>query len=493
MKDLKTRAIRGGFAKVCSQATSFALRIGSLMVLARLLDPKDFGLVGMVTAFTGVLGLFRDFGLSSATIQRVDVTDEQISTLFWINCLVGVVLCLLLAALAPLIASFYREPRLLWVTVALAAGFFFNAVGVQHSAMLQREMRFTTLALIDIISLVLSIAVGIGMALGGFKYWSLVAMAVTSTFVGSASFWAATGWIPGAPSRQVGTHSMMRFGGTITLNSLVVYIAYNLKKVLLGRFWGAATVGIYGRAYQLINIPTDNLNSAVGEVAFSVLSRVQKDADRLRSYFLKGYSLVLALTVPVTVACALFGNDLISVLLGPKWKQAVPIFRLLAPTILMFAMMNPFSWLLFSLGWVRRSLKIALVIAPLAITAYLIGLPYGPKGVALAYSTAMSIWLVPHIFWCIHGTNISFRDILNVLRRPVISAGVAAAMAFGVQFQYGRALPPLARLVSGCGILFGVYGVMLLYVMGQKAFYVDLIRGLAGRASVDEKTLVPTT
>ena len=143
-------------------------------------------------------------------------------------------------------------------------------------------------------------------------------------------------------------------------------------------------------------------------------------------------------------------------------------------------------------GWVHRSLKIALVIAPLAITAYLIGLPYGPKGVALAYSTAMTIWLVPHIIWCIHGTNISFRDILNVLRRPVVSAGVAAAMAFGVQFQYGRALPPLPRLVSGCGILFGVYVVMLLYVMGQKAFYVDLIRGLAGRASVDEKTLVPT-
>ena len=103
---------------------------------------------------------------------------------------------------------------------------------------------------------------------------------------------------------------MMRFGGTITLNSLVVYIAYNLEKVLLGRFWGAATVGVYGRAYQLINIPTDNLNSAVGEVAFSVLSRVQKDADRLRSYFLKGYSLVLALTVPVTVACALFWERL---------------------------------------------------------------------------------------------------------------------------------------------------------------------------------------
>lgn len=492
MKDLKARAIRGGFAKICSQGANFALRVGSLMVLARLLDPKDFGLVGMVTAFTGVLGLFRDFGLSSATVQRVEVTDEQISTLFWINCLVGATIWLLMAAVSPFVASFYREPRLLWVTIVLAMGFLFNAVGVQHSAMLQRQMRFTSLASIDIISLVASIAVGVGMALHGFKYWSLVAMTVVSPLVTSASLWLATGWIPGPPHKRVGIHGMMRFGGTITLNGLVVYIAYNLEKVLLGRFWGAETVGIYGRAYQLINLPTDNLNSAVGEVAFSVLSRVQKDVNRLRSYFLKGYSLVLALTVPITVACALFGSDLISVLLGPKWKEAVPIFQLLAPTILMFAMMNPFSWLLFSLGWVQRSLKIALVIAPLAIGAYLIGLPYGPKGVALAYSTAMGIWLVPHILWCIHGTNISFRDILNVVRRPVLSAGVAAALAFGVQFQYGGLFSPIVRLMSGCGILFGIYALMLLYVMGQKAFYLDLIRGLSGRASVDEKTLVLT-
>jgi PST family polysaccharide transporter len=155
----------------------------------------------------------------------------------------------------------------------------------------------------------------------------------------------------------------------------------------------------------------------------------------------------------------------------------------------MFAMMNPFSWLLFSMGWVNRSLKIALVIAPLAISAYVIGLPYGPKGVAFAYSTAMTIWLVPHILWCIHGTNISFGDILGVVKRPVVSAVVAACLAFAVQIQFGQSLPPLLRLVIGCGILFSVYALMLLYVMGQKDFYVDLVRGLASRSSVDEKNL----
>jgi O-antigen/teichoic acid export membrane protein len=489
---LKQTIIRGGLAKVFAQGTNFAFRIGSLMALARLLDPKDFGLVGMVTAFTGVFSLFRDFGLSSATVQRLEVTDHQVSNLFWINVAVGSALAFLLMALSPVVASFYHEPRLIWVTVVLATGFIINAAGVQHSALLQRQMRFTALAAIDVISIVVSAALAIGAAYAGLRYWALVIMTLSMTLVTTIGLWLTTSWIPAAPRRNAGIRSMMRFGGTLTANGLVVYIAYNVEKVLLGRFWGADVLGIYGRAYQLITIPTDNLNSAVGEVAFAALSRVQTDLKRVRSYFLKGYSLVLALTVPITVACALFGNDLIAVLLGPKWKEAVPIFRLLAPTILMFAMMNPFSWLLFSLGKVGRSLKIALVIAPLVITAIVIGLPHGPKGVAIAYSSAMCAWLIPHIIWCINGTGISFGDILNVVKRPALSAGVGALLAYEVQSHFIRFSLPILRLISDCGILFGLYALLLLYVMGEKAFYVDLIRGFKGRASVEESALAST-
>src|SRR5260370_4554874 len=133
MKDLKERVVRGGFAKVCAQGANFALRIGSLMVLARLLDPKDFGLVGMVTAFTGVLNIFRDFGLSAASVQRATVTHEQISTLFCINILVGVVLALLLAGMAPVVVTFYLQPHLFGLPLVLPPPFLFNPPVVQHS------------------------------------------------------------------------------------------------------------------------------------------------------------------------------------------------------------------------------------------------------------------------------------------------------------------------------------------------------------------------
>ena len=488
MKDLKQRTIRGGFAKICSQAANFTLRIGSLMVLGRLLEPRDFGLVGMVMAIIGVLNLFKDFGLSTAAVQRANMTDEQHSTLFWVNMLVGGALALLAVGIAPIVATFYHEPRLLAVTAVLAAGFLFNSAGVQHGALLQRQLRFTVMAVIEIISLVAGIAIAIGMALRGYGYWALVAMSIVSPFVTTICVWLATGWIPGMPRRGVGIVSMLRFGGTITLNGLIVYLAYNLEKVLLGRYWGAEALGLYGRAYQLVNIPTDNLNSAAGSVAFAALSRVQDEPERLKSYFLKGYSLILALTLPLTIVCALFADDLILVLLGPKWHGAAAVFRLLAPTILIFALINPLGWLLFSLGMVGRSLKIALVIAPLVISGYLIGLPYGPKGVALGYSTVMALWVVPHIAWCVHGTGISFRDIGTVLSRPLFSGLVAAALPFALLFFYGRLLSPLPRLAIGGSLFAGVYLTMLLVVMRQKTFYLDLLRGFRS-ASDGEKAL----
>ena len=466
------------------------MRLVSLMVLARLLDPKDFGLVGMVTAFTGVLILFRDFGLSAAAIQRALVTEEQISTLFWINLAVGFGLTLLTLGMAPVIAAFYHEPRLVGVTAALASSFVFNAAGIQHGALLQRQMRFTVLAVISIISLVVSTSIAIGGAMAGYGYWALVAMTLTTPIINTLGFWLTAAWVPGRPHRGIGIRSMMHFGGTVTLNSLIVYIASNFEKVLLGRFWGVDALGIYGRAYQLINIPTANLNSAAGEVAFSALSRLQDDPVRLKSYFLKGYSLVLAMTMPMTVACALFADDMIFVFLGPKWKAAATIFRLLAPTILVFAIANPLSWLIMSLGLVRRALKMCSVIAPLLILSYVIGMPYGPKGVALAYSVTMLLWVVPVITWSVHGTVISLRDVLLAASRPLASTIVAALLAFAVRSAYGQPLSPLPRLLLETTVLLITFLAMLLFATGQKALYLDLVRGLREPSSAEEKSLM---
>jgi PST family polysaccharide transporter len=490
MQDLTGKTLRGGMARFGAQWVNLVLRVGSMMLMARMLDPADFGLVGMVTAFTGVLNLLKDFGLSTATVQRATVDEEQMSTLFWINMLVGAVLSLVSLAAAPWIAAFYHEPKLTGITMILAAAFVFNAAGVQHSVILQRHMRFTVLAAIDVISLASSVGLGVWLALSGFGYWALVAMTVSPPIFATGCVWAATKWVPGPPRQNAEIRSMMRFGGTITLNGVIVYIGYNLEKVLLGRFWGAEPLGIYGRAYQLITTLWDTLNGAVGGVAFAALSRLQRDPERFKNYFLKGYSLVLTSTILIAAGCALFADELIVVVLGPKWGETAPVFRVLAPTVFLFGLLTPMGWLLFSLGLVTRSLRIALVFAPLAILGYVIGLPYGPAGVAWGYLGVMSVWVVPHIAWCIRGTAISLKDVWRAAWRPLSSIFPAALMSFGVTHISASPMSPLLTIVLGGSVLMLTYAAMLMYVMRQRAFYMSLWNGIR-TPTADENALGP--
>jgi PST family polysaccharide transporter len=479
--DLKAKTLRGGLAKLVAQFGGFALRVGSLVVLARLLDPHDFGLVGMVTVVTGVFSLFRDAGLGMVTVQSPTITREQISTLFWINLFVGFILAVLTVACAPIIASFYGEPRLFLITVVLATGFLFNSAGVQHLAVLQRHMRFGWLAVIDIVSLVASVFTGLAMAWLGAGYWALVGMAVVLPGVSTLGAWAVDPWLPGKPRVDRQSWSMIRFGGSVTLNVLIVYIAYNTDKLLLGRFWGADALGVYGRAYQLVSIPNENLHSAVSGVAVSALSRIQDDAVRFKNYFLRGYSLFLAVSVPITLGCTLFADDIIAVVLGPRWSEAVPIFRFLAPTITAFALINPLSWLLFSTGRIQRSVNMAFVIAPVVIAGYTAGLAFGPQGIAVGYSAMMMLLVVPMALWALHGTTVSPGELFVAAKPPFLSAIAAVAVGFGTRVLLGNQLAPFPKLVVESAALFGTYGWTLLYVGGQWHVHRDLFRQLMGK------------
>ena len=367
LKNLKGRTIRGGLSSVSAQVASFAVRLTTLMLLARQLKPDDFGLVGMVTAVTGALFFFRDFGLSAASIQIGTITEDQLSSLFWVNIGIGIILALITLIAAPAIVLFYSEPRLLEITAALSAGFILNASGIQHSAVLQRQMRFGVLALVNVISLIVSGAFALIAAQLGAGYWALVIMALTAPITLSTGLWITSGWTPHRPRKGTQIRPLIRFGGLITLNNLVMYVANNSDKVLVGRFLGADALGSYGRAYQLASIPIDNLNSAASEVAFSALSRLKENPMRLKRYFLNGYSLLLLVSIPIAVSCGLFAEDIVRIALGAQWNASVPIFRWLAPTILTSAIISPFGWFIYSLGMPGRGLSMALVLTPALI------------------------------------------------------------------------------------------------------------------------------
>jgi PST family polysaccharide transporter len=362
-----------------------------------------------------------------------------------------------------------------------------NGLGVQHTALLQRAMRFVTMAKIDLLSLGLSSAIGIGMALLGCRYWSLVGMAVSGSLISAVGAWLAVPWVPGWPSRRAGVRKMLHFGGTITANSLVVYLAYNAEKILLGRFWGAQALGLYGRAYQLVNLPVQQLNNSLYSVAFPALSQIQHDAERLCRSFLRGYAILLSLTVPVIIVSAIFAEEIVRVLLGAKWIEAAPLLRLLMPMVLGFALINPFGWFLMATGRAVRSLNISFLIAPAVLLAVLAGIRHGPKGVAFAYSLAIMLLVIPVIAWAIHGTGITLRAYCHAIKNPVLSGLLAGGLGLVFKVALAGMLPNLALLVAGVLLVFSLYAWLLLIPFGQKGLYVDLAKHLFDRSPGDSK------
>ena len=184
--------------------------------------------------------------------------------------------------------------------------------------------------------------------------------------------------------------------------------------------------------------------------------------------------------------CALFADDLVVVILGPKWTAAAEIFRILAPTILVFAISNPLGWLLNSLGLIKRGAYIALLSAPLMVTAVVAGLPYGPRGVAAAYSTVMVIKVIPIAAWALHGTGVRVREILAALSRPLAASVAAAVVGFAVHLWCGPALSPVLRLALDIGVFGAVYVATLFLITGRQALhlYLDLFRAAKTAPSV---------
>jgi len=309
----------------------------------------------------------------------------------------------------------------------------------------------------------------------GWRYWALVGMTLVGSIVSAAGAWLANPWVPGLPRRKCGVRSMLHFGWMATCSNFVVFLAWNSDNILLGRFWGADALGLYGRAYQLATLPVHQLNGAIAGVAFPALSSIQDDPHRLARSFLRGYSLLVSLTIPITISCVLFAEEIVRVVLGAKWMEAAPIFRLLAPTGLVFALANPLSLLVMSTGRVRRALSMTAATTPLVIVGIVLGLSNGPKGVALGYSLAMALVLIPIIAWSIHGTGITWAGLWRAIKQPLLSGLLASAIGLIVKITLGGMLAPIPLLLVGVGLVLGGYAWILLIAMGQKHLYVDLL------------------
>ncbi|RMF24136.1 MAG: lipopolysaccharide biosynthesis protein [Cyanobacteria bacterium J083] len=430
--NLKQRSIRGGVITVVSQTIKFLLQIGSTAVIARLLSPEDYGLFGMVAVIAKFMSHFKDLGLATATAQRSEINQEQTSALFWINVTFGCITAICITLLAPAIARFYNEPRLTEITLAIASSFIVSGLTVQYQALLKRQMEFTSLAKIEIFSMVVGVVTGISTAWLGLGYWVLVLMLITTAISNAVGVWLACGWRPKRPLWTAEVVSMLAFGRNLTGFNLTNYFSRNLDNILIGRYWGAEELGFYGKAYQLLLLPVRQISFPLARVALPTLSRLQTEPEKHSRYYYKANLLMTIFGFPLVAFAFTCADKIILLVLGQKWLEVVPIYRLLAPAAFMSLLDVPLKWAYTSLNRTDRLLRWGIISSVINIVIFLSGLRWGAIGIAATYGLSRPIYQLVAFCYCFQGTHLNLAELIKTLSQPAIASLGAAAMMIGI-------------------------------------------------------------
>ena len=478
VRGLKGRSVKGGLFTSLAQLLRFIVGLGSTAILARLLSPSDFGLVAMTAVLNSFFIIFSNSGLSSATIQRHSLTHSQVSSLFWINSTLGLLLTLLMCAISPLIASFYGEPELILITCIMASTFLFAGLSVQHKALLTRKMRFGSLAIAELGAVGIGITTGLCLAALNTGYWPLVAIPVVTSFSHLLLIWATLRWVPGGFRKEAETLSMLKFGGDILIFDIANYFARNLDSILIGRFWGRSQLGYYDKAYSLLMLPINQINRPLASVATPTLARIQADAEKQKHYFLSLIRLISIATVPLVGIMALFSENIILLILGDKWRPTIALFQLLAVAALIRALTNPLGWILISSGNTKKYRTLGIANSLLIMMAFAIGISFGAKGVAISYSGIMLLLFIPMWIYVLSDFPIKLREVFKV----ILPAGASAVIA-ATPFLW----PPLLEssafrsLVISGSLYASLYAISLFGIFRQFNFCLNIIKEIRSR------------
>lgn len=458
-KGLSSIARRGAILTMGGQFFTIAIQFGGLIVLARLLSPRDYGMLAMVLAIIGVGEVLREFGLSSATVQAASVTHQQRTNLFWINTGIGLSLTLATVLCAPLIAAFYHTPALLTMTQALAVTFVLNGIATQYRAQLNRDMRFGRLAICTVCGQAVGLAVGVTMALQDFGYWALVGQQVGLALALLIFFVLAGRWMPGLPRRCAGMGEFLRYGWNLMLSQIIVYFSRNVDSMVIGERFGANALGFYNRAYQLVMLPLYQITAPAGTVALPILSRLRNEPRRYDDFLLAGQAALLhAIFAILTFGCAQ-SHALVHVILGERWMPMATLFQLLCVAGMFQAATNATYWVFLSKGLTGTHFRFTAISKPLLIAGILVGANWSVMGVAIAQVIGLALTWVAALAW-LRGTGSPVKKLFTDTLLLLVGYGVCGLAAGLV--PWALQLSGLAAIAAGAAAMIVVFGLLCL-------------------------------
>jgi PST family polysaccharide transporter len=442
------RSLRAGAVIFGARVLVTVIQIATLLVLAHLLSPEDYGLVGMVIAITVFAPLLVSLGTPDAVVQRARITEKEISALFWISVAVGCSIAALMAACGPLIARFYGEPRLTWIAAISSLTFVVSALSSQHNTLLRRAMKFKELAAVEVGANLLSAGGAIAMALYGLEYWALVTRPVMLMSFIALGAWLRCRWIPGRPEMSVGAKEMLRQGLHFASFLITDYIAGSSDRIAIGHRSGPILLGYYQNAAFIYENLCALLILSAHNVAVASLVKAQKDLHQFRQLWGKALLTLEFYAMPAFGILAVTGQDLIVVLLGSKWSGAGVLISILALRGIAHAVERTMGWLHVVAGRMDRWMRWGFVAMCAQLIALFCGLPYGPTGVAIAYVTCTFITFVPAVAYAGAPLGISATDVISVVWRPLMASLLAAGVGFTLRFTILADMSGISRIVA---------------------------------------------
>jgi len=439
-------------------------------ILARLLEPSDFGLVGMATVVIGFANLFKDLGTSAAVIQKKTVTEELLSSLFWGNLFIGAALTALVFLLSPHIALFYREPNLIPILRLLSISFLIASFSVLHQSLLTKALKFNTLAKIEVFSAVAGACVGIASALLGLGVWSLVyQMIVTTTLVAllqcKASRWSPTCYFSVNELKQVSKFSL-----NLTLFNIFNFFTRDVDYILIGRFLGAQELGYYSIAYRLMLYPLQAISGVISRVMFSMYSRMQDNLPLFRKTYLDVINAIALLSFPLMAGLWVLAEPLVLLFLGDAWSPVITLLLILAPVGLVQSVVTTVGSIYQAKGKTDLMFRVGLMTGTVVIVAIVIGLQWGIVGVASLYAIATLLLLIPNMFFPFRLIGLGYQQVAVKLAPVMFSTLTMFIAVFGVKVVLNNHLT-LDLVVASC-VLIGVFVYLVtLFVLFKLGFF----------------------
>jgi len=422
-ENLTYKTVHGIKWNYISTIITAILQIGYTAVMARLLEPAAFGLVAMAAVILRFGSYFAQMGIERAVIQKKEINEEDIRSSFTLSVFLGLIFFLLLWLLAPLALYVFNNEKVVIIVKVMALSFFISGLSTTSLGLLKRNLNFRSIAIIEIASYILGyLGIGITMAILGFGVWSLVFAALSQTFFAAIIAYVFVRHNLKFTLNVKHYKPLFSFGSKVTIISFFEFIGGSLDTLLIGRFLGASLLGIYNRAYMIVNLPLQNLNSSITKVLFPSFSIIQNEKTRLKNAFVSSFSTGIFFLIPICIWISISAKEVVLIVLGQNWLAAVEVLRILAIVTPFYIMNNYFGILFEAMAYLKVKLIFQISFVILLSIVLLILIPYGLLYAAFGLLASVLLQHIAYLYLTRVLLSLNKKEILTIYYPTVIAS-----------------------------------------------------------------------